>query len=98
MKAKINLKEALSTQLEITQTAPSFVEFWAEKSGNAALLNYASDKNAAREFSGNHQIVDVVKQQKQKLKHKHLLMPYVKLHRVYIQSLLHKLKLKKKFI
>jgi sulfite reductase (NADPH) flavoprotein alpha-component len=54
------LKEALASQLEITQTAPAFIEFWANQSGDEKLLAIASDKNAAREFSGNNQIVDVV--------------------------------------
>lgn len=54
------LKEALTSQLEITQTAPAFIEFWANQSGDEKLLAIASDKNAAREFSGNNQIVDVV--------------------------------------
>ncbi len=57
---EINLKEALITQLEITQTAPAFIEFWAKLSHNEQLLAVASDKNTAREFAGNHQIIDVV--------------------------------------
>ena len=61
---EFSVKEALLTQLEITQTAPSFVEFWAEKSGSDTLKAIASDKNTAREFSGNHQIIDVVNQAK----------------------------------
>ena len=56
-----SLKEALISQLEITQTAPSFIEFWAEKSQDSTLVNVANDKNAAREFAGVHQIIDVVK-------------------------------------
>ena len=62
--SEFSVKEALLTQLEITQTAPSFVEFWAEKSGSETLKAIASDKNTAREFSGNHQIIDVVNQAK----------------------------------
>jgi len=54
------LKDALISQLEITQTAPSFIEFWAEQSKNESLVTVASDKNTAREFSGEHQIIDVV--------------------------------------
>jgi len=61
---EFSVKEALLTQLEITQTAPSFIEFWAEKSGDDKLKTIANDKNAAREFSGNHQIIDVVNQAK----------------------------------
>ncbi len=56
----LTLKYALTSQLEITQTAPAFIEFWAKQSGDEKLLAIASDKNTAREFSANHQIVDVV--------------------------------------
>lgn len=54
------LKNAFISQLEITQTAPAFIEFWAKQSGDDALLAIAADKNTAREFAANHQIVDVV--------------------------------------
>lgn len=55
------LTDALTTQLEITQTPPSFVEFWAKISGNKELAAIAADKNTAREYAGEHQIIDVVK-------------------------------------
>ncbi|GAA0812141.1 assimilatory sulfite reductase (NADPH) flavoprotein subunit [Colwellia asteriadis] len=57
---EISLKEALINHLEITQTAPAFIEFWAALSNDKVLLEVASDKNTAREFAGNHQIVEVV--------------------------------------
>lgn len=56
----VSLKEALIKHLEITQTAPAFIEFWAQLSNDKSLLEVASDKNNAREFAGNHQIVEVV--------------------------------------
>jgi len=55
------LTDALTTQLEITQTAPAFVEFWAKISGDKELTAIAADKNSAREYAGEHQIIDVVK-------------------------------------
>ena len=55
-----SLKDALTVHLEITQTAPAFIEFWAYASGDKSLLAIAADKNTAREYAGNHQIVDVV--------------------------------------
>ncbi|MBU2871005.1 assimilatory sulfite reductase (NADPH) flavoprotein subunit [Colwellia sp. E2M01] len=58
---EFTLKNALISQLEITQTAPAFIEFWALQSKDAKLTELASDKNAAREFSGENQIIDVVK-------------------------------------
>lgn len=57
----LNLQEALKYKLEITQTALNFVEFWANHSGDAELLSLIADKNATREFAGQHQIVDVIK-------------------------------------
>jgi len=54
------IKDALTSQLEITQTAPAFVEFWAKQSNSEKLLEIASDKNTAREFAANNQIVDLV--------------------------------------
>ncbi len=57
----ISLKKALVEKLEITQTAPNFISFWAEVSGDEKLTALAEDKNAAREFAANHQIVDIVK-------------------------------------
>lgn len=57
-----NLKNALISQLEITQTAPAFIEFWAKQSASENLVKIASDKNVSREFAANHQIIDIVKQ------------------------------------
>ena len=92
------LTDALTTELEITQTAPAFVEFWAKISGDKALTAIAADKKSAREYAAEHQIIDVIKRLKLKLIHSFLLKPYVKSRHVYI--LLHrvKLKLKKRFI
>ncbi|PKI17750.1 assimilatory sulfite reductase (NADPH) flavoprotein subunit [Colwellia sp. 12G3] len=57
---ELSLQAALVSQLEITQTAPAFIEFWAQHSQDSKLLAVASDKNSAREFAGEHQIIDVV--------------------------------------
>ena len=56
----LTLKDALIAQLEITQTAPAFIEFWANQSGDEKLLAIAADKSSAREFSAEHQIIDVI--------------------------------------
>jgi sulfite reductase (NADPH) flavoprotein alpha-component len=61
VKVTLALKDALVNELEITLTAPNFIEFWANASQDAVLLDIASDKNTAREYSANHQVVDVVK-------------------------------------
>ncbi len=54
------LAQALTEQLEITQTAPNFVEFWAKASADKSLLALVDDKNALREFSNAHQVIEVV--------------------------------------
>jgi len=59
--ASLSFAEALTSTLEITQTAVNFISFWAEKSQDKNLLALSEDKNLAREYAGNHQIVDVVK-------------------------------------
>ncbi|PCH94268.1 MAG: assimilatory sulfite reductase (NADPH) flavoprotein subunit [Gammaproteobacteria bacterium] len=64
----IALKKALTSQLEITQTAPAFIEFWATQSGDDKLLEVAADKNTAREFAANYQIVDIVSANKAEVK------------------------------
>ncbi|MBL0711144.1 MAG: assimilatory sulfite reductase (NADPH) flavoprotein subunit [Colwellia sp.] len=56
----LSLKDALTSHIEITQTAPAFIEFWAQQSGDEALLALVADKNNTREFAGNHLVVDVV--------------------------------------
>jgi sulfite reductase (NADPH) flavoprotein alpha-component len=56
----LTIKDALTSDLEITQTAPAFIDFWANQSGDEKLLAIATDKNSAREFAGNHQIIDVI--------------------------------------
>lgn len=58
---EISLSQALIEKYEITQTAVNFISSWAEKSQDKALLALAEDKNAAREYAANHQVVDVVK-------------------------------------
>jgi sulfite reductase (NADPH) flavoprotein alpha-component len=60
-KETLTLKDALTSKLEITQTSVNFISFWAEQSQDKALLKIAADKNEAREFSSNHQVVDVIK-------------------------------------
>ncbi len=57
---ELPIKKALIQHLEITQTAPAFIEFWAHQVNDARLIEIATDKNTAREFAGQHQIIDVV--------------------------------------
>jgi len=57
----LTLKEALTSKCEITQTAVNFINFWAEQSNDKTLVKLAADKNTAREYAANHQVVDVIK-------------------------------------
>lgn len=56
-----SLVDALQAKFEITQTSINFIEFWAQKSQNQALLALLDDKAALREYAAKHQVVDVVK-------------------------------------
>ncbi len=58
---ELGLKQALVEELEITQTPLSFVEFWAQHSGDEKLTGLTEDKAALREYAANHQVVDVIK-------------------------------------
>lgn len=56
-----SITEALTTTLDITQTAVNFVQFWAQHSQNEKLLALVADKNAIRDYAAKHQVIDVVK-------------------------------------
>ncbi|MBL4910471.1 MAG: assimilatory sulfite reductase (NADPH) flavoprotein subunit [Alteromonadaceae bacterium] len=57
---KFTLAQVLTSELEITQTAANFVEFWAKQSADKSLLALVDDKKALREFSNSHQVIEVV--------------------------------------
>jgi len=61
---ELSLKQALISALELTQTAASFVEFWAKISADKTLNEVIADKNTLREYANNHQVIDVVKSAK----------------------------------
>lgn len=56
------LKTALTEQLELTQSYPSFVEKYAQATANAELLELVKDKTALRQYLDRHQTVDVIVQ------------------------------------
>ena len=60
--AELTITQALTEQLELTQSYPSFVEKYAAATGNAQLQQLASDKASLREFLAQHQTADVVLQ------------------------------------
>ncbi|MDX1537180.1 assimilatory sulfite reductase (NADPH) flavoprotein subunit [Arsukibacterium sp.] len=57
----LSLTDALTGQLELTQSYPAFVEKYAAASGNAALSQLAADKTALRSYLTDRQIIDIVR-------------------------------------
>ncbi|SEL17536.1 sulfite reductase (NADPH) alpha subunit [Colwellia chukchiensis] len=57
----LSLSQALTSKVEITQTAINFVEFWAKASQAAHLLPLLEDKALLRQYAANNQVVDIVK-------------------------------------
>lgn len=56
------LKTALTEQLELTQSYPSFVEKYAQATANSELLELVKDKAALRQYLDNRQTLDVILQ------------------------------------
>lgn len=56
------LKTALTEQLELTQSYPSFVEKYAQATANSELLELVKDKVALRQYLENRQTLDVILQ------------------------------------
>jgi sulfite reductase (NADPH) flavoprotein alpha-component len=57
-----SLKTALTEQLELTQSYPSFVEKYAQATANSELLELVKDKAALRQYLDNRQTLDVILQ------------------------------------
>ncbi|TAA47092.1 MULTISPECIES: assimilatory sulfite reductase (NADPH) flavoprotein subunit [Corallincola] len=62
-----SLKDALISKYELTQLVPSFVKSYAESADNATLKGLADDATALREFIGDRQVIDVVREHPAKL-------------------------------
>jgi sulfite reductase (NADPH) flavoprotein alpha-component len=58
---KLTVEQALTEQLELTQSYPAFVEKYAAATNNAALIALAADKAALRAYINERQIVDIVR-------------------------------------
>ncbi|MDX1677428.1 assimilatory sulfite reductase (NADPH) flavoprotein subunit [Arsukibacterium sp.] len=58
----LSLTDALTSQLELTQSYPAFVEKYAAASGNDALQQLATDKTALRSYLAVRQIIDIVRE------------------------------------
>lgn len=58
----LSLAEALTEQLELTQSYPAFVDKYAAATGNQALAQLAADKTALRAYLVDRQIIDIVRE------------------------------------
>ena len=58
----LTLKTALTEQLELTQSYPSFVEKYAQATATSELLELVKDKAALRQYLENRQTLDVILQ------------------------------------
>ena len=59
---RVTIESALIEHFELTQLHPGFVSAYAAASNNDELIALSEDKDATREFIGNRQIIDVVRQ------------------------------------
>ena len=57
----LTIEQALTEQLELTQSYPAFAEKYAAATGNAALAELATDKAALRAYLSERQIIDIVR-------------------------------------
>lgn len=58
----LTIEQALTEQLELTQSYPAFVEKYAAATGNATLTELAADKAALRAYLNERQIIDIVRE------------------------------------
>ncbi len=63
----LSIHSALVSKYEVTASNPQLVAKYAELSGSKKLLKLAEDKDKLREYAGNTQVVDVLKEKKTKL-------------------------------
>ncbi|MFC4653572.1 MULTISPECIES: assimilatory sulfite reductase (NADPH) flavoprotein subunit [Rheinheimera] len=59
---ELTIREALISQLELTQSYPSFVEKYAQATQQPVLLELVADKTKLRAFLEQHQTADVILQ------------------------------------
>ena len=63
----LSIHSALVSKFEITSSNPQFVTKYLELSESKKLLKLVEDKDKLREYSGNTQIIDVLKEKKTNL-------------------------------
>ncbi|GGW66868.1 assimilatory sulfite reductase (NADPH) flavoprotein subunit [Alishewanella tabrizica] len=59
---KFTVTQALTDELELTQSYPAFVDKYAKASNNATLLSLLADKVALRAYLADRQIIDIVRE------------------------------------
>ncbi|MDD4864065.1 MAG: assimilatory sulfite reductase (NADPH) flavoprotein subunit [Alishewanella agri] len=59
---RLTISDALTEQLELTQSYPAFVDKYAKASGSAALQALVADKTALRSYLSERQIIDIVRE------------------------------------
>lgn len=59
---RLTVVEALTTQLELTQSYPAFVDKYAAAIGSETLQTLAADKTALRDYLAVRQIIDIVRE------------------------------------
>ncbi len=59
---KFTVTQALTDELELTQSYPAFVDKYAKASNNASLLSLLADKVALRAYLADRQIIDIVRE------------------------------------
>ncbi|MBD1576269.1 assimilatory sulfite reductase (NADPH) flavoprotein subunit [Vibrio sp. S11_S32] len=63
----LSIHSALVAKFEITSANPQFVTKYAEASASKKLQKLVQDKDKLREYAGNTQVIDVLKEKKTKL-------------------------------
>jgi len=59
---RLTVSQALTDELELTQSYPAFVDKYAKASQNAVLLSLVADKVALRAYLAERQIIDIVRE------------------------------------
>lgn len=59
---RLTISDALTEQLELTQSYPAFVDKYAKASGSAALQALVADKTALRSYLADRQLIDIVRE------------------------------------
>ena len=76
---EISLAQALIQHYELTQLHPGFVSTYGEATAQSNLVELGTDKAVMREYIANHQVIDVIRQNRGSLSSEQLLAALRKL-------------------